>query len=76
MAKTAPYFHDGSAKTLEEAVRFMASGANKAAPGRMPLFENRHLSDAEVGQLVAFLESLTCTDKLDVIGDQSVPSLH
>lgn len=45
---THPYFHDGSAKTLEDAVRTMA----KYERGKT-------LSDAEVGQLVAFLKSLT-----------------
>jgi cytochrome c peroxidase len=48
VAVTAPYFHDGSALTLAEAVRRMA-----AAEG------GRALTDAEVDRLVAFLESLT-----------------
>jgi cytochrome c peroxidase len=47
---TAPYFHDGSAATLPDAVRVMA----KYQLGR-PLSEN------EVGQLVAFLKTLTGT---------------
>jgi len=48
VAQTAPYFHDGSAATLDEAVEVMA---------RVQLgFE---LSDEEIGDLVAFLETLT-----------------
>ncbi|MDP2341393.1 MAG: protein kinase [Deltaproteobacteria bacterium] len=45
---TAPYFHDGSARTLEEAVRTMAK-----------LQLGRSLDDADVSAIVAFLHSLT-----------------
>lgn len=44
---TAPYFHDGSVATLEEAVRVMGSVQLK-----------RDLTDEEVFFIVAFLESL------------------
>jgi cytochrome c peroxidase len=45
---TAPYFHDGSQDTLEDAVRIM---------GRVQL--GRVLTDAQVADIVAFLKSLT-----------------
>ena len=45
---TPPYFHDGSAATLEEAVRVM---------GRYQL--GRSLSETEINRLVAFLRTLT-----------------
>ncbi len=45
---TYPYFHDGGAETLDEAVRVM---------GRLQL--GREFSDDEVAQLVAFLKTLT-----------------
>jgi cytochrome c peroxidase len=48
VARTAPYFHDGSTPTLPEAVRVMA---------RFQL--GIDLTQAETGQIVAFLESLT-----------------
>lgn len=48
VAETAPYFHDGSASTLHEAVSVMGS-AQLA----------RTFNDEEVAQIVAFLESLT-----------------
>jgi cytochrome c peroxidase len=48
VAMTAPYFHDGSAATLDEAVRTMA---------RVQL--DMHLSDRDVSDIVAFLETLT-----------------
>jgi cytochrome c peroxidase len=48
VALTAPYFHDGSAATLEEAVRAMA---------RYQL--GREITAGETRAIVAFLESLT-----------------
>ena len=48
VAVTAPYFHDGSAKTLEEAIRRMA----KQELGQ-------RLSNEKVKKIKAFLESLT-----------------
>jgi cytochrome c peroxidase len=48
IARTAPYFHDGSVATLPQAVRIMAS-----------VQLDRSLSDEEVRLIVAFLESLT-----------------
>lgn len=50
VALTAPYFHNGSVKTLDEAVRVM---------GKTQL--NRDLKDGEVKDIVAFLSSLTGT---------------
>lgn len=48
IAKTSPYFHDGSVKDLNRAVSIMA---------KVQL--NKDLSDSELENLVAFLESLT-----------------
>lgn len=48
VARTAPYFHDGSAKTLPEAVKMM---------GKHQL--SLDLKDDEVASIVAFLETLT-----------------
>lgn len=48
IALTAPYFHNGKAKSLEEAVRVMAKTQ-----------VNKELSNKEVKQIVAFLNSLT-----------------
>lgn len=48
VALTAPYFHNGSVDTLDEAVRVMAKTQL-----------NLDLSEAQVGDIVAFLESLT-----------------
>jgi cytochrome c peroxidase len=64
VSKSAPYFHDGSRKKLEDAVRFMASGGYKNK-NITPLLADRHLSDEEINSLVAFLGSLECPGKLD-----------
>jgi len=50
VATTAPYFHDGSAATLEDAIRRMAAAQL-----------DRTLSDQQVDSLVAFLRTLTGT---------------
>jgi cytochrome c peroxidase len=50
VATTPPYFHDGSAPTLEEAVRKMAAAQL-----------DRTLTDQQVDSLVAFLKTLTGT---------------
>lgn len=47
--KTAPYFHDGSIKTLPEAVKLMAVHQTPAGD----------ISDEKVTQIVTFLKSLT-----------------
>ncbi len=48
VATTAPYFHDGSAPTLEEAVRKMAAAQL-----------DRLLPNQDVDSIVAFLKTLT-----------------
>jgi cytochrome c peroxidase len=58
---SGPYFHDGSVASLREAVRYMASGG-KADPNKSPLLQPTGLSDAEIDQIVAFLNSLTSTE--------------
>lgn len=52
IALTAPYFHDGSAQTLDQAVQVM---------GRYQL--GRVLTDKEVSQIVKFLNTLTGEQK-------------
>ncbi len=48
IALTAPYFHNGSVKTLDEAVKVM---------GKLQL--NKDLSEEEIADIVAFLNALT-----------------
>ena len=62
-AKTAPYFHDGSVPTLEEAVRLM---------GRHQL--GKELSESDVNAIVNFLGSLTGPLPADLIRPPKLPS--
>jgi cytochrome c peroxidase len=70
IALTAPYMHDGSFASLEEVIRFYADGGrvitegDYAGDGRANPFKNGlvpgfSISDQEISDLVAFLESLT-----------------
>lgn len=55
IAKTYPYFHDGSVKDLQEAVKIM---------GKLQL--NQDLSEAQVNAIVSFLGALTSDVPADV----------
>jgi cytochrome c peroxidase len=62
VAKTAPYFHDGSGKTLADAVKVMSEGGIANAnhdPLLMARKAGEKLTDEEQKNLIAFLESLT-----------------
>lgn len=62
VAKTAPYYHDGSIATLSEAVKLMA----KHQLGKT-------LSDEDTANIVAFLESLTGTPQPDWAKEPELP---
>lgn len=70
IALTAPYMHDGSVATLEDAVQHYADGGRnitsgplagdgRASPYKDPLIEAIRLTDRDKADLVAFLRSLT-----------------
>lgn len=61
IARTAPYFHDGSVATLEDAVKLMVNGGNDN-----PFLDKVNLVKAEItaaeqADIVEFLKSLTET---------------
>lgn len=58
VALTAPYMHDGSLATLEEVVRFYNRGGDHQEH-RSKLIESLNLSEAEMRDLVEFLNALT-----------------
>jgi cytochrome c peroxidase len=62
VAKTAPYFHDGSVKTLGDAVKIM--GYHQLG---------LKLDEGQIADLVAFLESLTSELPLDYIAMPKLP---
>jgi cytochrome c peroxidase len=60
VALSAPYFHDGSAATLEDVVDFYDKGGlSRDANGRSPEVHPLHLSAEERTDLIAFLHALT-----------------
>jgi cytochrome c peroxidase len=64
VTKTAPYFHDGSAATLEDAVKFMLNGGRKNA-NLDPKLTPVKLSEKELKQLMAFIKSLDSTEPFE-----------
>jgi cytochrome c peroxidase len=62
---SSPYFHDGSAATLEQAIRYMASGGNPD-PTKSELLVDRGLTDIEISQIGAFLRSLMSAETWDM----------
>lgn len=58
IALSGPYFHDGSAATLEAAVRYMAAGGG-SDPKKTAILVPSGLSDPEIGKVVEFLKTLT-----------------
>ncbi len=61
VALSAPYFHDGSVAKLKQAVTYMAGGG-KPDPNKTPILQPTGLSETEIDQIVAFLNSLTSTE--------------
>lgn len=59
VSRSAPYFHDGSVATLEEAVALMVAGGIDN-PHKDPQLHDLGLTDAEKADLVAFLKALDC----------------
>lgn len=57
VALTAPYFHDGHARTLDEAMTLMVKGGMKL--GSDPKLKPVKLTPKDVTDVKAFLESLT-----------------
>ncbi len=75
IAVTAPYFHDGSARTLEEVLDRYASGG-QPHPSKSPLITGFTISSRDKQAVVAFLESLTDRAFLTnpALSDPFVPS--
>ncbi|MCI0486235.1 MAG: cytochrome-c peroxidase [Blastocatellia bacterium] len=66
---TAPYFHDGSAATLADVVRFYMKGGNDN-PSRDWELQPVDLTEREQSDLIEFLKSLTGDDARRMYGDQ------
>ena len=74
---TAPYSHSGMFATLKDMVTHMSSGTsgNPLISDNMldTDFSDRDLTEKEIDQIVAFIESLT-DENFDKISPSSVPS--
>ena len=71
--QSAPYFHDGSAETLEESIEVCGEGGrDQDDPYRSPDMKDRSLSDKELSQINEFLKTLT-GNKLDIIEPENFP---
>lgn len=57
--KSSPYFHDGSVKTLDEAVSICGNGGRKGVKIRSPFFRDRALDKKDTQKVVSFLKTLT-----------------
>jgi cytochrome c peroxidase len=68
VALTAPYMHNGSLATLEDVVRFYNQGG-VVNDNQSPLIKPLHLSEAEVAELVAFLNALTGSNVATLVSD-------
>jgi cytochrome c peroxidase len=64
VAKSAPYFHDGSVATLEEAVDLMLGGGKPNQYLDKKNLEKRTITQEQRQDLLAFLKSLTVDCKL------------
>jgi cytochrome c peroxidase len=67
VAETAPYLHDGSAPTLEAAIR-----AHSLHPELDPALPREPLDAASLSAVLAFLKSLTGSERYDGRGERSV----
>ncbi len=69
VAETAPYMHDGSAATMEDAIRFHYRG-NDPTTARDKSFKPVQLSPGEMRELVDFLRSLTGEERYTSRGER------
>lgn len=72
VARTAPYMHDGSRRTLEEVIEFYFRGVSTSPPDGLPLDVEPLVgqSYSDIGDLAAFLRSLS-----GELPDTSAPEL-
>lgn len=68
VALSAPYMHNGSLATLTDVVTFYNQGG-VANENLSPLIKPLHLSDAEIAELVAFLQALTGSNVETLVSD-------
>lgn len=70
VAHTAPFMHDGSLATLKDVINYYNVGGG-AHPNKSDLMKPLSLTETEIDQLVAFLESMS--GELPPAGSPSIP---
>lgn len=68
VALTAPYMHDGSLHTLRDVIEFYRKGGIPNVT-QSPVIRPLDLTDEEIDELVAFLETLTGDNVAELISD-------
>ncbi len=68
IALTAPYMHNGSMSTLQDVMQFYNQGGIDN-PGLSPFIKPLHLSNAEIDDLIAFLNSLQGANVHKLVAD-------
>ncbi len=66
VSRSAPYFHDGSVATLEEAVRFMVGGGRANPHLDTTNLQKAPLTEAEILDLIEFLKALEEPTRLPI----------
>ncbi len=69
---TAPYMHNGAFATLKDVAAFYNRGGGQG-PNKTPLMRPLKLSEQEMSDLIAFLESLSMDEPL-VVEDPKLPA--
>jgi len=59
IANSSPYFHDGSATTLKEAVEFCAKGSRDKKGTVSSILVDKHLNQDDIDGIVKFLHTLS-----------------
>jgi cytochrome c peroxidase len=72
IVETAPYMHDWVFLTLEEVIGFLDQGGGNN-PNLSPLMKRLGLTQEEKGDLLAFLETLTCESLQAAIEPPALP---
>jgi len=73
ITRTAPYFHDGSSKTLKEVVAHYNKGG-EVTTNLSPNIKPLNLSEQEQADIVAFMEALTSTQSVVTLPE--LPQQH
>ena len=67
-ADTAPFFHNNSAATLEEAIRHYTTDAFRQSPGAFRFFFN--FNENEIGDIAAYLRTINALENMRLVRER------